>query len=248
MPRINPTRLGAASALALILSLSIATGAPAKGSTANLRVVGAAGKVLAEEQVTTGAAVSVKTSPKATCFGRGTGGSGKSVSIQPNTAMGLLARGSKSIAALRPLTISDHFSFGLALCGIGSSVARGKSSWYVKIDHKGIAVGAERAKIKDGGEVLWDLAPSYPYPNELSLEAPETATAGMPFTVHVYSYDEKGRRKPVAGATVTDAAAPTAADGSATVTLTALTRLSATHGREIPSAAVAVCLAGVCPS
>ncbi len=66
----------------------------------------------------------------------------------------------------------------------------------------------------------------------------------MPFSVKVFSYDEKGKRKPVAGATVTGAAGPTAADGTTTVTLTSSTKLSATHGKEIPSAAVPVCVGG----
>jgi hypothetical protein len=248
MPRITPIKLVAACALALVLLLSLAAGALAKGISAELRVVGKGNKVLAEQAVKTGAAVSVKTSRKATCFGAKDAGSGKSVSIQPNTAMGLLARGSKSVAALRPLQITDAFSFGLGLCGVGSSVAKGGAGWYLKVDHKGSLLSGDHAKIHAGDEVLWDLAPSYPYPNELALEAPESATAGMPFTVHVVSYDEKGKRKPVAGATVTGASGPSAADGSATVTLTAPTRLSATHGKEIPSAAVAVCIAGVCPS
>jgi hypothetical protein len=245
MPRFTPFRPAAACALALVLSLSTATAASA--FSANLRVVGAGGKTLAGGPVTTGR-VSVKTSPKATCFGHGTGGSGRAVSLGAGTAMGLLARGTRTFPALRPLSISDHFSFGIALCGIGSSVAHGKSSWYVKIDHKGISVGGDKAKIKAGDEVLWDLAPSYPYPNELVLEAPATATAGTPFTVHVFSYDEKGKRKPVAGATVTGASGTTGPDGATTVTLSASTVLSATHGKEIPDAA-SVCIpspAGTC--
>jgi hypothetical protein len=248
MPRITPTRLGAACALALVLLLSIAAEAPAKGLTAELRVVGTGGKTLAEQSVSTGAAVSVKTSPKAVCFGAKSKGSGKSVSIQANTAMGLLARASKSTGALRPLQLTDAFSFGLGLCGIGSSVAKGGAGWYLKVDHKGAQVGGDHLKIHAGDEVLWDLAPSFPYPNELVLEAPESATAGMPFSVKVLSYDEKGKAKPVAGAIVTGASAPTAANGTTTVTLSAPTRLLATHGKEIPSAAVAVCIAGACPS
>ena len=69
----------------------------------------------------------------------------------------------------------------------------------------------------------------------------------MPFTVQVFSYDDKGKRKPAVGATVTGATAPTAADGSTTVTLSAPTTLLATHGKEIPSNGVAVCLSGACP-
>lgn len=248
MPRLISIRLVAACALALALSLSLVASAVGKGLTAELRVIGKGNKVLAERSLKTGAAVSVKTSRKATCFGAGTGGSGKFVSVKPNTALGLLGRASKSVAALRPLRISDSFSFGLALCGVGSSIAKGGASWYLKVNHKGAQVSGDHFKIRAGDEVVWDLASSFPYPNELALEAPESATAGVPFTVRVLSFNEKGKGKPVAGATVTGASGPTGADGSTTVTLTAASRLTATHGKEIPSAAEAVCIAGACPS
>jgi hypothetical protein len=251
MPRITMTRLAAACALASVLLLSIGAGAAAaKGLSAQLRVVGKGGKALAEETVKTGAAVSVKASPKATCFGAKTGGSGKSVAIKPNTAMGLLARASKSVGALRPLLLTDSFSFGLGLCGVGSSVAKGGAGWYLKVNHKGAQVSGDAVKLHPGDEVLWDLAPSYPYPNELALQAPLSASAGVPFTVKVVSYDEKGKKKPVAGATVTGAAAPTGADGTTAVTLSASGTLTATHAKEIPSAAVPVCIGGpavTCP-
>ena len=247
MPRITPNRLALACALVLALSLSLVASAAAKGITADLRVVGAKGKVLAEESVT-GATTSVKTSPKATCFGKGTGGSGKSVSIAGTTAMGLLAKASKSTSSLSPLSISDSFDFGLALCGIGSSVAKGKSSWYLKINHKSLSVGGDQAKIKAGDEVLWDLAPSYPYPNELVLVAPESAAAGLPFGVTAYSYDEKGKRKPAAGVKLTGAAGTTGSDGKAMVTLTEPALLGASKSGEIPSARVAVCIEGKCPA
>ena len=68
----------------------------------------------------------------------------------------------------------------------------------------------------------------------------------LPFQVKVYSYDEKGKRKPVKGATVTGASGPTAADGSATVTLVANEELRATHGKEIPSNSLPVCVE-ICP-
>lgn len=251
MPRITPIRLAAACALALVLSLSIAAGALAKGFPADLRVVGAGGKVLAEKTVST-ATTSVKTSPKATCFGSGTGGSGDAVSIKGNTAMGLLARASKSTGSLRPLLVSDSFDFGLALCGIGSSVAGGSSSWYLKVNHRSLQVSGDAATIKPGDEVLWVLAkseaPDFTYPNELALTAPRSATAGAPFTVRVFSYDEKGKKSPVAGATVTGAKAPTGADGRTTVTVSKPARLSARHGGEIPSPRVPVCVGGKCPS
>jgi hypothetical protein len=246
MPRITPFRLAAVCALALSLTFALTAVASAKGLAADLRVVGSGGKVLAEKTVAS-ANVSVKTSPKATCFGPGSGGSGDNVQIKGNTAMGLLASGAKTIAALRPLLISDSFDFGLALCGIGTSVAKGKASWYLKINHKALEVGGDAAKIEAGDEVLWTLAPSFPYPDELVLTAPAAAKAGMEFTVRVWAYDEKGRRKPQAGAKVTGAAEPTGADGRTTVTLGKPGKLIARAGGTIPSAREAVCVGGKCP-
>ena len=252
MPRPVSFRLAAACALALVLSLSIAAVAAAKGVSADLRVVGKGGKVLTEQTLST-ATTTIKTSPRANCFGAGTAGSGKSVTLKGATALGLLSQASKSNPALRPLLITDAFDFGLGICGVGGSVVSGKASWYLKVNHKGATVSGDAVKLKPGDEVLWDLAPSYPYPNELALEAPERAETGVPFEVRVFSYDEKGKRKPLAGAKI--AGAPgvvTAADGRATVTLTATgpqyETLQATHGKDIPSpsAPVFVCVAGSC--
>jgi hypothetical protein len=254
MPRLIPFRLAAACALALALSLPFAASALAKGVSAELRVVGKGGKVLTEQTLSTGT-TTIKTSPQANCFGTGTGGSGKSVTVKGATAMGLLAQASKSTASLRPLLITDAFDFGLGICGVGSSKVSGKASWYLKVNHKGAAVGGDAVKLKPGDEVLWDLAPSYPYPNELALEAPERADAGVPFTVRVVSYDEKGKRKPVAGAKISELpGVVTDASGHATVTLAASTPqyevLHATHGKDIPAPAapVYVCVNGSCPA
>lgn len=250
MPRLIPFRLAAACALALSMTLVFTAVAVAKGLQADLRVVGSGGKVLAEKPVTS-ANLSVATSPKATCFGPGSGGSGDSVQVKGNTALGLLASGAKTTAALKPLLISDSFDFGLALCGVGSSVAKGSSSWYLKINHKGQMVSGDAAKIKAGDEVLWALAkteaPDYTYPSELVLTAPATARAGMEFTVRVWAYDEKGRKTPAEGAKVTGAATPTGTDGRTTVTLGKPAKLSAKASGEIPSAKVAVCVGGKCP-
>src|SRR5215218_6329239 len=250
MPRFTPFRLAAACTLALSLSLVLATGASAAGFKAELRVVGSGGKALVEKPIAT-ATTEVNTSPKAECFGKGSGGSGDPVTIKGNTAMGLLAHASKLVASLRPLLISDSFDFGLALCGIGKSVAKGSSSWYLKINHKSLSVGGDVAKIHAGDEVLYALAtteaPDYKYPEELVLTGPNTAKAGAPFTVRVFSYDEKGKSKPQAGVKVTGASAPTGADGRTTVTLTEPAKLTATATGEIPSAREPVCVGGRCP-
>jgi hypothetical protein len=261
MPRIIPSRLAAACVLALTLTAVgaiAATGAttkPGKGVVVDLRVVGKGGKVLTEEDLRTGT-IAIKTSPQANCFGPGTGGSGKSVTVKGATALGALAQAAKSTSSLRPLLITDAFDFGLGICGVGKSKVSGKASWYLKVNHKGAQVSGDTVKLKAGDEVLWSFAPSFPYSNELDLEAPERAETGVPFTVRVFSYDEKGKRKPVAGAKVAGGAAPvvTGADGTATVTAVATSPqyaiLTATHGREIPSPAapVYVCVAGSCPA
>jgi hypothetical protein len=244
MPRPNQLRTAIACALALCVALAFTANASAFQAT--LRVVGTGNEVLSEGLVSTKTA-SIKTSPKATCLGAGTGGSGKSVSVPGNTALGLLAQGAKSVKQLAPLSVTDHFSFGLGLCGIGKSVAKGKSSWYLKINHKGATVGGEKAKIKAGDEILWDLAPSYPYPEELVISAPQQATVGVPFAVHVFAYNEKGKHRPVQGAAVTGAIAPTDKNGKVMITLTEPTALIAGLGDDIPSAAAPVCLGSQCP-
>lgn len=246
MPRFIPFRLVAACALALLLSLPFAASAMAKVS-AELRVVGKGGKTLTEQTLSTGT-TKIKTSKKANCFGAGTAGSGKSVTVKGATALGLLGQASMSTASLRPLLVTDAFDFGLGICGVGTSKVSGKASWYLKVNHKGATVSGDAFKLKPGDEVLWDLAPSYPYPNELALEAPDSALGGVPFEVRVFSYDEKGKRKPVSGATVTAASGPTDAAGKATVTLSGTTSLFATHGKDIPSPAEEVCIGIACPA
>ena len=247
MPRTM--KLRTVGACALVLCLALVVTASASATTATLRVVGKGNVVLSEGLVKT-AGIKVRTSKQATCFGSGSGGSGKSYALKGNTALGLLANGAKTIRQLAPLSLTDHFidSIGLGLCGIGKSKVSGNASWYLKINHKGATVGGEKARIKAGDEVLWDLAPSYPYPEELVLSAPQQATAGVPFAVHVYAYNEKGQHKPMKGATVTGATGPTDANGTVMVTLTEPTLISAAIGDAIPSAQEPVCFGGKCPA
>jgi hypothetical protein len=229
-----------------MLLLSVSASASAKGTRVSLRVVGSGGKTLSEQFI--GAkTTSIKTSPSATCLGGGTGGSGKSVQVKGATALSALALASKRTPALRPLSITDHFisEFGLGLCGIGKSKTTKKLSWYLKVNHKNPNKGGELVKLHKGDEVLWALEP-YPYPDELALVAPHEAEPNKPFTVTVFSYDDKGKRTPAAGVSVTGAAAPTDADGTTQVTLSAPGVLTATHGADIPSNQVAVCLNGAC--
>ena len=105
MPRLVSMRLFVVCALAVLFSASTAAIAAAKVPV-SLRVVGGGGKVLAEESLKTGT-TSVPTSAKATCFGKGTGGSGKAVKIKGATALGLLGQAAKSTAALKPLLLTE---------------------------------------------------------------------------------------------------------------------------------------------
>lgn len=257
MPTLVPSRPAAACALAISVLLSVtAVGAttataarmiPAGRVAAKLRVVGARGKVLAEEKLETGT-TTVPTSPKATCLGPGSGGSGKRATIHGATALGLLGEAAKSDPALRPLLITDHFSFGLGLCGVGGflgSEATGLS-WYLKLNHRDPEMGGDSVELHAGDEVLWALVP-YPYPDELALKAPRHARAGKPFAVRVFAYADDGTRTPAAGVKVRGASGPTGADGRTTVTLDKPKRLIARHGKDIPSNRVAVCVGGKCP-
>jgi hypothetical protein len=246
MPRLVQFRLAAACALALFSMLALSATAVAKGPIAEIRVVGANGKVLAEDSFGVFGDVSIKSSSKATCFGPGTGGSGKSVSVKGATALGMLLRAAQFTASLKPVLVSDHFDFGLALCGIGGSTASGKASWYLKLNHENPELGGEMVKVKAGDEVLWALA-GFPYPAELALNAPDRVQAGQPFQVRVFSYDDKGKKKPAAGATVKGASGPTDAQGRATVTLAKPATLVARHGKDIPSDSEGVCVGGKCP-
>jgi hypothetical protein len=245
MPRLIPFRLVAVCALAFVLVLSTAAVAVAKGPLADLRVVGKGGKVLAEDSLGAFTA-SVKASPRATCFGKGTGGSGDTVTINGPTALGLLIHAARFTQPLKPLLITDAFDFGLGICGVGGSTATKTLSWYLKVNHKNPNLGGESVKVRAGDEVLWALA-GFPYPTELALSAPDRAMAGQPFRVRVFSYDDKGKRKPAAGVTVTGAKAPTGADGATTVELSGPRRLIARHGNDIPSNSEAVCVGGKCP-
>ncbi len=248
MPRLVPFRLAAACALALISVLLLAATAVAKGPVANLRVIGKGGKVLTEGPLGLAGSASVKASPRATCFGAGSGGSGKKLTVKTATALGMLLRGAEFRATLKPLLITDHFvaEFGLGLCGVGGLKATKTSGWFLKVNHKVPSMGGEKVKVHTGQEVLWAYG-AYPYPDELVLLAPGHVRAGQPFGVRVFAYDEKGKKTPASGVTVSGASGPTDQAGRATVTLAAPARLVARGGVDIPSAKVPICVGSRCP-
>jgi hypothetical protein len=218
------------------------TAAAAATTTAQLRVVNTAGATLADQSQVTGD-VTVNTDPGAVCFGP-PGGSGANVTVPGPSALGIVKDASNSTAALRPLSVTDQFGFGLGLCGIGGFTFSQSStaSWYLKVNHVGATVGGDQLILNAGDEVLWYLSPGFPYPNELQLVAPLVAQSGRPFTVRVFSFNDAGQRTAVAGALVTGAESPTAGDGSTTVELTNSVVLQALHGADIPSNSEIVCV------
>jgi hypothetical protein len=238
----SSTRLWLAAAGALAASFIVP--ATAGAVTADLRVEASNGRMLADTEQRTSPA-SVKTDPGADCFGAGTGGSGDRVDIPNNTALGLLADALPNNPDLRPLSISDHFSFGLALCGIGGHVASGDASWYLKDNHVGAQVGGDQLKVHNGDEVLWYLTPkSFPPPKELVLRAPARAKPDEPVTVKVLSYNDNGKHEPDKGAKVGFGADPTNGDGETEVTFPATghPHLQARDGNAIPSNLDEVCV------
>jgi hypothetical protein len=245
MPRLVPFRLAAACALALFSLAAFA--ATAMAASVAQRVVGKNGKVISEDTVTIGGKVALKTSPKATCFGPGTGGSNTKVSLGGSTALGALARATQFQKALRPLLVTDHFldEFGLGLCSIGGTAATTRSSWFFRVNHKVPSVGAEKAKLRGGDQVVWGYG-SYPYPDELVLKAPANVQANVPFTVTVFAYDEKGKKAPAAGAIVTGASGPTNSSGQAMVTLVTPTFVGAKRGDDTPPVPQSVCVDALC--
>ena len=242
----RPSGLVLACAVAMLMSIPAVAGAKPKTVGADLRVVGPAGQTLAQLVQYTGT-VKVPTDPGATCFGPGTGGNGDRVKLAGPTALGAVQDGSATVRDLRPLSVTNFFDFGLGVCGIGGFQAEGPASWYLKHDHAGAQVGGDQLRVKKGDQVLWHLAPSFPFPDELALEAPGRAEPGSQIEVEVARYADDGTRIPAAGAVVTGGDAPVTTDAQGTATIAASgsgnIALGATRGADIPSNEVEVCVA-----
>jgi hypothetical protein len=247
MPIHVPFRLAAACALALILVVpSVAQAASKGGVPATLRVV-AGQQVLADTAMRTGT-TAVPTSKAARCFGKESIGSGKAKRVAGATPIGLLAQAARSHKSLRPLRVTDAFSFGLGLCAIGGVEAKDSAFWQLWINHEASELGGDAVKLKRGDVALWYLKPDFEATiEELWLKAPRTVAPGKPFRVRAFGYDEKGKRKPAAGIKVSGAAGRTDAKGFAAVTLRRPARLIARHGKYIPSNRAPVCVGGKCP-
>jgi hypothetical protein len=249
--RVVPALL-AACLLALTFA-SAAAAAKTKTISGDLRVVDAKGRTLAQQTQYTGGGATVKSDKKADCFGPDTGGSGAKVEIPGFTALSQLADAGGSEKAVKPLSVSDHFDFGLALCGIGKAVSPQTGFWYLKVNHVASQVGGDQTEIGKGDDVVWFLIKDFndPEPTELALSAPTAATAGGDVKVKVVSYGPDGSKSPAEGVEVSGADSPTDAKGKTTVPADEpMLQLQATADAAIPSNTVYVCTQGPdeCPA
>jgi Ca2+-binding RTX toxin-like protein len=241
--RITVSIAAAASLLALA---ALGTAAAAGSTGADLRVVGPSGQLddITQYSDTT----SMPTSPRADCFGPGSGGSGQAVTVQGANALGIVVEAAKSRNQLNPLLLTDTFvpqGFGLGVCGIGGFAATGSAFWYTKVNHAGLQVGGSQFPIHAGDQVLWYLAPNFPPPPELVLNAPVRQPVGASFPVQVLAYADDGTATPAAGAVISGSGVPvtTDASGNALVGVSGAgsRQIQATLGADIPSAVTQSC-------
>jgi hypothetical protein len=237
-----------------LVAISLLTCASAGASTrADLRVVTGDGKTLTDVTQFTGT-TRVPTSPQARCFFGGVGGSGQPATVEGPTPLGAVADAARNRKRLRPLLITDEFSFGLGVCGIGGARPDDSHFWNVRVNHVALQVGGDQFELDPRDRVLWALIPyptcdpNPPYtcdpgPPELELRAPARAAPGQPFTVRVWRWSDAGNRSAAVGATVTGAGAPTDAEGRTTVVLTRTQKLVASRAGAIASGERAVCVA-----
>lgn len=250
--RVKKQAVGCAGALIAAVALFALIPAHAGAATVpvDIRVLTADGKTLADQRQYV-APVKARTSPRASCFGEGTGGSGAVVDLPAMSALGALYNAAPTNRALRPILLTDHdFGFpGLGMCGIGGPTPDGEF-WFLKTDRKNPQISGEQAKIRRGSSVLWylmsfdDCDPNPPYAcaSELTLRAPARVKPGEQFTVRVTAFDDAGKQTPVEGARVTGAAQPTDAAGRAQVTLRGSRPLIARQPGAVPSSPRTVCV------
>lgn len=178
------------------------------------------------------------------------GGTGNRKTVTNPTALGTLIDASSSRASLQPLGVSDKFSFGLLVCGVGDYVASDSAFWLYKVNRVAPEVGGDQFRVKSGDDVLWYLSDSSKNQNtgdELVVEAPVRARTGAPIQVRVSSYSFDGKRTPAAGARVSFGQNAVVADANGVATAQAADAgtivFRAGRGADIPSTPVKTCVA-----
>jgi uncharacterized protein DUF4430 len=243
----SPPRPRAALAWALFATSLAAVGAltataEAQPVAAGLRVE-ASTTTLAPEVTYLSDTARLQTDTRPAC-----GGSGNPVTAAGPTALGLLAFAGRDNGRLRPLGVSDRFSFGLFVCGVGDFVGGNTSYWLYKVNHVSPEVGGEQFALKSGDQVLWYFVDSTAGRNtgdELELVAPVRARPDQSFEVKVNTVSSSGKRTPAAGAEVAgESVQVTNAQGKARVFVDhdGLVKLRATRRPDVASPTVAVCV------
>lgn len=178
------------------------------------------------------------------------GGTGARKTVRHPSALGTLIDASSFRAPLRPLGVTDKFSFGLLVCGVGDFLASDSAFWLYKVNRVSPEVGGDQFRVKSGDDVLWYLSDSSKNQNtgdELVVEAPVRVKTGAPIQVRVSSYSFDGKATPAAGARVSfgQNAVVTDANGVATAQSADADTVvfRAGRGADIPSTPVKTCVA-----
>lgn len=223
--------------------LAMAGPAVAKSIPVDLRVEGAGGRALTADRYFTDSTAIVTANQPPNC-----NGTGATAELVDHTALGTLVDGALVDPRLDPLLVSNEFSFGLLVCGVGGDNSDGANSfWLYKVNHVGPEVGGDQFAVKRSDDVLWYFVNgTLNSGDELELGAPPRVEPGQQFDATVYAYNAQGVRRTVAGATVAGggASATTDANGVAHLTLnrTGNRTLRATLDPNVPSAPTKVCV------
>jgi hypothetical protein len=219
--------------LALTALLLAVLAAPAAAAPKVTTMVVGKSRVLAGPKTVTAKAAKVKVGKRRCAVGRAT-------PLAALARLGLKLRLKDYGACGRRAADST----GLFVTRIGPDRNRGQNGWVYKVGRKVPSTGAADTtgkRLRGGARVLWFFCRTQRSGGcQRTLEAtPEgAATAGAPLRVTVRGYDDNGRGKPVAGATVTlgGTTAQTGADGVATLTAPAgPAKLAATAAGMVPS-------------
>ena len=188
------------------------------------------------------------------------GGTGQTKSIAGPSALGVLFDATATTPRLGPVGVSDKFSFGQFVCGVGSFTSSESAFWLYKVNHVAPEVGGDQYPVKNGDKVLWyfqDTVANRNGGDELAIEGlPPRVRVGSPFVVSVVTYAFNGAKAPAAGAKLYVTGqdpTTTSSNGTATVTLTreGLANFRVGRGTDIPSPVTKVCAAvtlGDCPA
>jgi hypothetical protein len=173
--------------------------------------------------------------------------SGKSYTQSSPTMLGAISEAAQVKRSLQPFRISDadYASFAsLSICQISAPSPPG--FFFLKANHSGLTVGADRFTLRGSEELIAYRTPAdFSADEELELIAPVRAAPGVPVGVNVRAYS--GTLGPRAGAIVLGGATPVLSDGQGNATVSfpepGEYRLVALGDYDdIPSAVLTVCV------